>query len=207
MIRLRIARCDFRSHRKIRDIMDEFLIALGANLPFGDIPPQETLRMAIDRLSDDGIRVESVSRFYQTPCFPPGAGPDYVNAAASLSGDMAPEALLAKLHATEARFGRARDVRWGMRTLDLDLIAAGDRVLPDLDSFTKWCDLDPETQKRVAPDRLILPHPRLQDRAFVLVPLRDIAADWRHPVLHRTVTEMCDALPPEALAEIVALDS
>lgn len=187
--------------------MDSFFIALGANLPFDGQSPRHTLRAAIDVLSGPRITVESVSRFYQTPCFPPGAGPDYVNAAASLRSDLTPSALLDRLHAVEARFGRARTVRWGMRTLDLDLIAAGPRVLPDPEIYRTWRDLDPETQRRSAPDQLILPHPRLQDRAFVLVPLSDIAAHWRHPVLNRTVKEMCDALSPEALAEIVALES
>ena len=107
----------------------------------------------------------------------------------------------------EATVGRERTERWGMRTLDLDLIACGRLVMPDRATHDAWRGLAPESQRIAAPDTLILPHPRLQDRAFVLVPLRDIAADWLHPVLNMTVQEMCDALSPEDLAEIVALET
>jgi 2-amino-4-hydroxy-6-hydroxymethyldihydropteridine diphosphokinase len=184
-----------------------FLIALGANLSLGDNHPADTLRSALDMLSASDIKVEAVSALYQTPCFPAGAGPDYINAAALLKSDLDPRSLLTSLHAIEAEFGREREVRWGMRTLDLDLIAAGDTVLPDLETYQHWRTLPASEQARAAPDQLIVPHPRLQDRAFVLVPLRDIAAQWRHPVLNRTIEDMCDALSPEDLAEIVALDA
>lgn len=207
MIRTIAARCDFRSTGHICSIMNKFYIALGANLPLGDHPPEHTLESALNALSEAGLAVEKVSRFYRTPCFPPGAGPDYVNAAAELRSDLSPLALLDLLHDIEARFGRNRVTRWGMRTLDLDLVAAGDLVLPDIDTFRHWLTLPATEQGQVAPDRLVLPHPRLQDRAFVLVPLRDIAAEWRHPVLDRTVDAMCDALSPESLAEIVVLEA
>lgn len=94
-----------------------------------------------------------------------------------------------------------------MRTLDLDLIACGDSVLPDPETYDQWRSLSADRQRQAAPTELVLPHPRLQDRAFVLVPLRDIAAQWRHPVLGLTVTEMYNSLAPEALAEIVMLES
>lgn len=187
--------------------MNVFYLALGANLPFRGISPQETLRSALVHLSETGIAVDKVSRLYRTPCFPPGAGPDYVNAAAAVRADLTPRALLDRLHEVEAHFGRERQTRWGMRTLDLDLLAAGDQVLPDRETFMHWFTLPAEEQGRIAPDRLVLPHPRLQDRAFVLVPLRDVAAEWRHPVLNRTVEDMCNALSPESLAEIVLFES
>lgn len=187
--------------------MNEFYIALGANLPSSEGLPKRTLLAALERIGGAGIKVASVSPFYQTPCFPAGNGPDYVNAAARLSSDLTPERMLERLHEIEAHFGRERKERWGMRTLDLDLIAAGDAILPNRETFEQWRSLRPDTQKSTAPTELILPHPRLQDRAFVLVPLRDIAADWRHPVLNRTVEEMCTALAPEALAEIVVLET
>ena len=61
------------------------------------------------------------------------------------------------------------------------------------------------TSGAICPDQLILPHPRVQDRAFVLIPLADIAPDWCHPVLRRTVRQMVDDLPPEARKDVVAL--
>jgi 2-amino-4-hydroxy-6-hydroxymethyldihydropteridine diphosphokinase len=102
---------------------------------------------------------------------------------------------MARLHAVEARFGRRRTQRWGMRTLDIDLLAMGDSVLPDAETQDDWRLLPPDAQVRRTPDRLILPHPRLQDRAFVLVPLADVAPDWVHPRTGKSVRQMLAELP------------
>lgn len=148
-----------------------------------------------------------LSRLYATPCFPIGAGPDYVNAAAELTlrQDMTPAALLGVLHDIEARFGRRRDTRWGMRTLDIDIVAIGETILPDRATWEAWAALPPEDQPNRTPDRLILPHPRLQDRAFVLVPLADVAPDWVHPVIGKDVAAMLAALPAADRATVVPL--
>jgi 2-amino-4-hydroxy-6-hydroxymethyldihydropteridine diphosphokinase len=184
------------------------LIALGANLPFGSMTPAQTLRAALASLVANGQSVVAISRFFQTPCFPAGAGPDYVNAACTLrfSAESSPQSVLETLHRVENTYGRRREQRWGMRTLDLDLIAYGDSVLPDESTQTAWRNLDLAKQKREAPDQLILPHPRLQDRAFVLVPLADVAADWRHPLLGITISDMLAAVPEADRAAVVPLD-
>ncbi len=181
----------------------KLLIALGANLPHDGHSPLETLRHALRDLTD-ALGPHATSRIYETPCFPAGAGPDYVNAAiaAPLPATLDPEQVLARLHAIEETHGRRRETRWGMRTLDLDLIAFGQMVLPDLVTHRQWRDLPADDQRRLAPDRLILPHPRLQDRAFVLVPLCDVAPDWAHPVTGQTIAGMTAALPAADRAEV-----
>lgn len=147
----------------------------------------------------------STSALYQTPSFPVGSGPDFVNAVCVFDSHLAPRDVLLALHDIEKHFGRTRDVRWGQRTLDLDLIACGDGILPDKTTQTQWRDLPLDAQKTDTPDQLILPHPRVQDRAFVLMPMCDVAPDWVHPLLGVTAAEMLAARPASERAEIKAL--
>ena len=183
------------------------LIAFGANLPCDGSPPEATILAAIAALEAEGLCLLGFSGLYRTPCFPAGAGPDYVNAAAAVSGRVLDDVAetLATLHRIEARFGRSREVRWGMRTLDIDLLAVGDSVLPDAVTQDAWRGLPAQEQALKVPDRLILPHPRLQDRAFVLVPLAQVAPEWVHPRTGLTVAAMLAALPLADRAAVVAL--
>ena len=181
------------------------LIAIGANLPFEGAPPEFTLRRAMVDLGEGAGLIRATSRFFSTPAFPAGAGPDYVNGAVAVETTLSETALLEVLHRIEQRFGRERVQRWGQRTLDLDLVAFGSRIHPDLATFEAWRDLPVEAQSSRAPTDLILPHPRLQDRGFVLVPLGDIAPSWVHPVSGETVSQMLAALPDAARREVVAL--
>ncbi|MBZ8117289.1 2-amino-4-hydroxy-6-hydroxymethyldihydropteridine diphosphokinase [Roseovarius sp. LXJ103] len=181
------------------------LIALGANLPSKLGAPKETLSAGLAALGAEGLRVAEVSAFYASPCFPAGAGPDYVNAAARLETDLGAAEILAALHRVEAQMGRERVRRWGRRTLDLDLISLGDQVHPDPVRHAEWRNLPLAAQMERAPDELILPHPRMQDRAFVLIPLADVAPSWVHPILGRSVAQMVADLPKEAVEEVQPL--
>jgi len=184
------------------EIRSNTCVALGANLPSSAGSSRDTLVAAVAAMAERGLLIRAVSRFFTTPCYPPGTGPDYVNAAVKVACDLAPEALLGVLHEIEASFGRERQLRWGMRTLDLDLLMVDDVIAPDPATHDHWRDLDVAAQRRIAPEGLILPHPRLQDRGFVLVPLADIAPDWVHPVLRQPVSALLAALPAGDLAQI-----
>lgn len=183
------------------------LIALGANLPSCAGLPLATLRTALARLAaDPDLTLTGVSRFWQSPAHPAGSGPDYLNGCARLETRLAAPELLARLHAVEAGLGRVRDGgRWQSRGIDLDLIACGRAVAPDAATQTVWRALPPARQAVDAPDRLILPHPRMQDRAFVLLPLAEIAPDWVHPLTGASVRQMAAALPEAARAGLTPL--
>ena len=178
------------------------VIALGANLPSSAGLPEATLRRAALRIAARVGPVVAASHAYATPCFPPGAGPDFVNGVVVCATTLPPEAVLAELHGIEAAFGRVRSARWAGRSLDLDLIGHGGAVLPDAAGYARWRDLAPEAQAREAPAELILPHPRIADRAFVLVPLAEAMPDWVHPVTGVTARAMCAALDPAAVAAV-----
>ncbi len=164
------------------------LIALGANLPspeFGS--PRETLEAAARRLATLGLAVEARSRWYRSPAWPaPSDQPDYVNGVILVASGEGPEALLSLLQRVEEEFGRVRTVRNAARVLDLDLIAYNRQVI------------------RTADDRLILPHPRLQDRPFVLLPLAEVAPGWTHPASGLTLEAMLRTLDCSATVPLDA---
>lgn len=182
------------------------LIALGANLPSGGIPPERSVPAAMARLAQavggDVVR----SRLFHTPAFPAGSGPLFVNAAMRVDWQGSARELLEILHGIEAAFGRTRAHRWEARVMDLDLIALGDSILPDAATHAFWAGLPPEIAAREVPDQLILPHPRLAERAFVLAPLADVAPDWIDPVSGLSVVQLLAARPADESAAILPLD-
>lgn len=125
-----------------------------------------------------------------------------MNAVVRSDTHMEPQQIISRLHEVEARFGRERTRRWGPRSLDLDLLAVDSQVHPDPETQSVWRCLPPERQMREVPGELILPHPRLAERAFVLVPWAEIAPGWRHPLTGRTVADMLAALDPVDLEGI-----
>lgn len=144
-------------------------IGLGSNL--GD--SRALLQGALEALDgSEGVRLTAISPWYRTaPLGPPQ--PAYLNGCALLDTSLAASDLLGLLLATEERFGRVRQERWGPRTLDLDLLLYGDQAI------------DTPT--------LTVPHPGLAERGFVLVPLAAIAPHWRHPLRGHTVSELLEA--------------
>ena len=149
-------------------------IALGGNV--GDV--ESTLRRALERMGTErGIRLLRVSRLYWTDAVggPAGQGP-YLNGVAEIATTLEPPRLLQALQEIERSLGRdrGREVRWGPRTCDLDILLMGEQVVDQAD--------------------LVIPHPRLHLRAFVLEGLVELAPDLRHPVLGRTMRELLDSL-------------
>lgn len=186
-------------------IWSTYVIAFGGNMPSDAGSPAPTIIKSLSFLKVNGCLIRAVSRFFETPVYPAGAGPDYVNAVALVDSNLPPSAFLDLCHNVEQRLGRTRDLRWGQRTIDIDVIACDDAVVPTGAEQTRWRMLTPQQQATLVPDDLILPHPRLQDRAFVLVPMCDIAPDWCHPLLKRSARQMMQALAEDQFAGIRAL--
>jgi 2-amino-4-hydroxy-6-hydroxymethyldihydropteridine diphosphokinase len=181
------------------------LVAMGGNLESEIGPPRVILGYALASLRIMTNSLVRKSKYFVTPCFPIGYGPDYVNAAVSFQFQGESHELLAILHRIEANFGRRRTRRWGGRVLDLDLLAFGDKIAPTVKVFEAWRDKPLTEQVSQTPQELILPHPRMQDRAFVLGPLMDVAPEWRHPVSGHTVRQMYNRLPAEDRAALKPL--
>ncbi|MEM6548973.1 MAG: 2-amino-4-hydroxy-6-hydroxymethyldihydropteridine diphosphokinase [Pseudomonadota bacterium] len=183
------------------------LVAFGGNLAPETGSITENLGLALSKLLDcNQIQLIARSRWWRTPAYPPGSGPDFVNGAARLSTTLCASALLAELHRIESALGREREGRWLPRVCDLDLLALDDEVWPDRPTLAAWIALDPAAAQKLAPPHLVLPHPRMQERAFVLLPLAEIAPDWRHPTLGKTVTELLAALSQSARQDAYPLD-
>lgn len=165
----------------------QILIALGGNLPSVNGSPTATIRAALTMMPAFGIKVAACAPFYRTPALASYIQPDYVNSVAVVEATDPPGALLGKLHRLEALFGRVRRERWAPRPLDLDLLDfCGEIIAP---AGPAGCEAGMGSLP------LALPHPGISSRAFVLLPLRDVAPDWRHPVTGLGVEDLIAALP------------
>jgi 2-amino-4-hydroxy-6-hydroxymethyldihydropteridine diphosphokinase len=162
------------------------LIGLGSNVAFGALAGPDLLAAAVAGLAQAGLPVERVSRVWQSPAWPDPSDPAFVNAVALIGPvTLSADQVYQILQQTEVDFGRVRRARNAPRTLDLDL-------------------LDFNQTAAASPAGLILPHPRLHERAFVLGPMCDIAPDWVHPVLGVSARTLFSELPPHQARPIAA---
>ncbi|WP_114395947.1 2-amino-4-hydroxy-6-hydroxymethyldihydropteridine diphosphokinase [Oleisolibacter albus] len=153
------------------------LVAIGSNLGSPTIgSPLQVCEAAVQCLCQSGVRVLARSRWFETAPVPVSDQPWYVNGVVAVATDLAPADLLGRLHGIEAGFGRVRRTVNEARVLDLDLLAYDDRV-------------------QAGPP--VLPHPRMDRRAFVLLPLADIAPDWVHPGTGLCLPDLLAALPSD----------
>ncbi len=155
---------------------DAILIGVGANLSTAEHgPPLQSCKAALDAMAASGLTIVQVSPWYEGEPVPASDQPWYVNGVVAIATEKTPADVMSSLHDIEAAFGRRRHARNEARVLDLDLLAYG-RYVSDLYSWPS------------------LPHPRLGERAFVLLPLSDVAPGWRHPSNGQSVDDLIDAL-------------
>ena len=154
------------------------LIGIGGNLESAQFgPPRDTLAAALAALKEKRIRILTRSGWYRTEPVPRSDQPWFVNAVVSLATELGAKDLLNALQATERQFGRVREEPNAPRILDLDIL-----------------DYQGEVMDTTS---LVLPHPRLHERRFVLIPIAEIAPDWRHPILELTAVQLLAQLSSE----------
>lgn len=156
------------------------LIGLGSNLATFAGESRDTLCFALSLFHEHGFSVSRLSSFYESDPVGPKDQPKFINAVAEIDWSGDAQTLLSLLHSIENRLDRRRERRWHARSLDLDLLDFNGMICPDREVWRK------AGQTMKPPDSLILPHPRLHERRFVLAPLLDIAPDWQHPCLHQS---------------------
>ncbi len=153
----------------------EIILGVGANLPSFAGSPRQTAAAAIEMLKEKAIFVQKCSSFWKSAPVPISDQPWYINAVVSVKTEMSPEALLGALHEIERTFKRERGEVNQARTLDLDLLAYKRQIIKT--------------------DDLIVPHPRMSERAFVLLPLAEILPDWIHPLSGVSVQTLIKRMP------------
>ncbi len=145
-------------------------------------------------MAQAGVRVEAISRWYRTSPVPASDQPSYVNGVARVATDFDPQGLLSALLGIERQLGRERGDINAPRVIDLDLLAYDDVVSQGSAPGSAQGSAPRSAQGPGVAEAPVLPHPRLHQRAFVLLPIRDIAPGWRHPATGQGLDALIDAL-------------
>lgn len=163
------------------------LIGIGGNLSFNGQPVLATLNEALHALPEYGIRIDKCSSFYHSRPVPVSDQPWFFNAVVSCSSHLSPHEMLRALLSIEQKFGRIRPtdaaIKNAARTIDLDIIDINGKIISD--------------------DVLDLPHPRLAERAFIILPLLEVAPDWKHPVTGQHISELANSLSSQDRANTI----
>ena len=150
--------------------MNGVYLLLGSNL--GD--RESYITGATNLLAERVGTVEVVSSYYETASWGKTEQPDFINQAIYLQTNLSPQELLITILDIEKQFGRQRIEKWGSRTIDIDILFYADMIIKESD--------------------LVVPHPYLHERAFALLPLAEIAPEYVHPLMNKTILDLCDSL-------------
>lgn len=164
------------------------LIGLGANLPSKKFStPIETLESCLFKFSQHNLKIKARSRWFKSAPVPISDQPWYINGVVSIDTEQSPRELLNSLLCLENEFGRVRSEPNAPRVLDLDLITYHDHIVED--------------EGKIEDKPFCIPHPRMHERAFVLLPIKDIDSAWKHPKLHKTLSNLISKLSDDQKIE------
>ena len=159
-------------------------VGMGANLThpiFGE--PVNTLLAALKAFEDRDLKVNRRSRWYKSAPVPISDQPWFVNGVVEIETDLSAEDILIRLHEIEKEFGRVRDIKWEARVLDLDLVDCRGQV----------------SENQLQKNGGVYPHPHMHERSFVLLPLKDLDPNWKHPILKQGIDELLSGLDTQLL--------
>ena len=158
------------------------IIALGSNIPFKNLLPTQILEKTYSILKNYNINIIKKSHIYQSEAYPNKSDPLFYNSALSIDTKLQPNELLKNILKIEKNFGRVRTKKNSPRTLDIDIISFDDLILNQ--------------------SNLKIPHPSLHLRPFVILPIRDLDKNWKHPVFFKTITQFIDKFEPDELNKV-----
>ena len=161
------------------------IIALGSNIPFKNKSPMEIIEAAYNTLANFNIKILKKSNIYLSEAYPNKSDPLFYNSALSIETTLQPIDLLDKILKIEKLFGRERKEKNSPRTLDIDIISYDNLIL---------------NEKNIK-----IPHPALHLRPFVILPIRDLDTNWKHPIFFETVTQIIDKFEPKEINKVKKL--